>query len=146
MHQCLTPKVISQGQGEWRGQFSLDAWATTLETRATSKAIFIEVLTTVLDGPEGLFQQCSLISSGSKGSIAMSLRELAAIDDDWELLVVSVCLLRCRLILQPVGQPLTTCATKGPCPATVPIIDLVNDAIELKLPGTLEMFGAQKSS
>ena len=110
-----------------------------------SKAIFIEVLTTVLDGPEGLFQQGSLISSGSKGSIRMSLRELAAIADDWELLVASVCLLRCRMILQPVDQPLTTCAIKGPRPATVPIIDLVNDAIELPLPGTLEMFGAQKS-
>ena len=78
VHQCLTPKVISQGQGEWRVQFSLDVWATTLETRAMSKAIFIEVFASVVDGPDGLFQQCFLISSGCKGNIAMSLRELAA--------------------------------------------------------------------
>ena len=144
VHQCLTPKVISQGQGEWRVQFLLDAGATILETRAPSTATFIEVLTAVFDGPEGLFQQSSLLSSGSTGSTGMNLRELAAIADDWDLLIGRICLLRCRVILQPVVQSLNVCVATDPCPATVPIIDLVNDAIELPCPGTLEMFGASE--
>ena len=71
----------------------------------------------------------------------MSIRELAAIADDWNLHFGKVCIARCSLLLQPLRCSLAPSAPHAALSATAPAQDLTCSVVELPLPGSLDSFG-----
>ena len=142
VRQLLHTKVIGHEQGEWRVIILFHGDDEEFERRATMAMTFAEVLSSMFQGPDELFPQCSLHSEVRACDLTCSIREIAAIADDWTLRLGNVGIANCRLILQPelTEKPSEIHATNWP--ATVPCVDLTSSTVELCPPGPLEAFGS----
>ena len=138
--QLLAPKVISSGQGEWRLLFAFRSGLDDFEMRVTSATTFVEALTNAIAGPPGLLLQFGLSSEHHGGDIHMSIRELAAIADDWSLQLGNVCIAKCSLLLQPLCCSVTSSAHHAALSATAPVPDQTCSVVDLPLPGSLDSF------
>ena len=138
--QRLRTKDILPDQGEWRILFALRDEADVVEMRATMSTSFAEVAASFFDGPAGLLQQLKLSSHLRTCDLTLSIRELSAIADEWDLWLGSVCLAKCTFVLQPVRpSPRLTLASEL-CSPTAPGLDVADLPIDLSRPGSLGAF------